>query len=184
MGVFAQRDLNKANASSGGNYINHPGNYECLIVGWKSINTKARIQALIVDLKILSADTDAYPVGSVRNHYLAEDDVMFDGKSKNILVAAMGLSDGLDTDKIENENWYEVLEASIRPPSCFLNRKIKLCATHDFKADGKKKLKKNPALAADPEFVKEYQFLKREFFAHDETRENALKLAAQPKAKK
>jgi hypothetical protein len=176
MGVFAARDLNKANASSGGNYINEPGNYECLIVGWKSINTKARTQALVVDLKILSADTDAYPIGSIRNHYLGEDDVMFDGKVKNLLVAAYGYSDGLDAEKIEAEDWYAILEASIKPPSLFLNKKIKVVATHDFKADGKKKLKKNAALADDPEFVKEYQFLKKEFFAHDDTRANSLEL--------
>lgn len=177
MGVFAQRDLNKANASSGGNYVNLPGNYECLVVGWKSINTKARTQALVVDLKILSVDTGAYPVGSIRNHYIGEDDVMFDGKIKNLLVAAVGLNDGIDAEKIEAEDWYQVLEGSIKPPSAFLNRKIKLAANYDFKAEGKKKLKKNPSLENDPDFVKEYQFLKKEFFAHDETRANALAIA-------
>jgi hypothetical protein len=174
MGVFAQRDLNKTNASSGGNFFNEPGNYELLIVGWKNLTTKSKIQALVADFKILSANTDVYPLGSIRNHYIGEDDVMFDNKIKNILVAAMGLSDGLDAEKIAGENWYEVLEASVRPPSLFLNKKINLAATYDIKADGKKKLKKNAALEEDPEFLKEYRFLKREFVYHDETRANSL----------
>lgn len=177
MGVFAERDLNKANASSGGNYIEEPGSYECQIVGWKNIQTKSRESALVVDLKILAANTDAYPVGSIRNFYLGENNVMFDQKVKNLLVAAVGLSDGLDAEKIAKEDWYQVLEASVKPPSLFLNRKINVSAAYDFKADGKKKLKKNPALEDDPDFQKEYRYLKLEFFAHDETRANVLKLA-------
>jgi hypothetical protein len=181
MGVFAERDLNKANASSGGNYIEEPGSYECLIVGWKNITTKAKESALVVDLKILSANTDVYPVGSIRNYYLGEKNIMFDSKAKNLLVAATGLLDGLDAEKIDGENWFAVLEASIKPPLVFLRKKINVSASYDFKSDGKKKLKKNPALEDDDDFVKEYRFLKVEFSAHDETRAGTV--AAEEKAK-
>lgn len=178
MGSFAKRDLNKANASSGGNYFDQPGNYECQIVGWKKIDTMKKEAALVVDCLVLSADTDAYPPGSIRNYFLGEADIMFDSKVKNLLVAAMGLHVGLDADKIEKEEWYEVLESSIKPPLIFLKHKIHVHATHEFKSEGRKKLKKNPALESDPDFVKEYQFTKVEFSAHDETRKNTLKKAS------
>lgn len=173
MGVFAERDLSKANATSGGNYFTEPGQYECLIVGWKSFLTKDKEQALIADFKILSGD-DA---GAIRNFYLGEKNIMFDQKVKNLLVAAAGLSDGLDADKVAKEDWYKVLETSVKPPSMMLNRKIRVSVTRDIKGDGKKKLKKNPALADDPEFEKDYGYTKVEFSFHDDTRKDVLKLA-------
>jgi hypothetical protein len=183
MGSFAHRDLQKPSASTGGNYFEAPGNYECLIVGWKKIDTMKREAALVVDLKILSADTDAYPIGSIRNFFLGEGHVLFDSKVKNLLVAAMGLVDGLDAEKIETENWYEVLEASIKPPLIFLRRKINVLVSYDIKGDGKKKLKKSPGMEDDPDFLKEYQFTKVDFSAHDETRNGTLTLKAAGKAK-
>lgn len=176
--VFAKRDLNKVSGHSGGNYIELPGDYEFQIVGWKSLSTfKTKESALIVDLKVLSATPGTYQPGSIRNFYLGESNLMFDSKVKNLLTACTGLSDGLDADKIEEEDWYQVLEASVKAPSFMLLRKVRCIADYELKAEGRKKLKKNPALEDDPDFLKEYQFLKLTFLPHEETRAEVLKLA-------
>lgn len=180
MGSFTKRDLNKPQATSGGNYFDQPGNYECLIVGWKKIETKQKENALVVDLKILNVNPH-YATGSIRNWYLGENNMMFEPKAKNMLVAASGLSPGLDADKIEGEDWFAVLEASVHPPFQFLNKKINVAASYEWLSDGKKKLKKNPGLENDADFIKEYQFLKVEMHAHDETRARTLELLKKAK---
>ena len=187
MSAFASRDSNKFKEAAktglgGGNYFSLPGEYECQIVGWKTLPKRnSSVVALVADYKILNNVPEGHETGSIRNSYMADDDDMFDKKVTNLLVAASGYSTGLDEQLIDKEDWFSVLNASVKPPSIFLNKKIIVSVTYDFRAIGRKQLKKKPELASDPDFIKENQFSKVVFNCHDETRAQTQALLAKAK---
>ena len=170
MGMFKDSKLNEAKTSGGGRYLMEEGRFEIKITSFKGIKTRAKESALVADFQILASDTQNVKTGSTYNFYAGENDDMFAGKVKALLIAASGLSEAEDTDEIEKIDFDDLLEKCLLNPKLIIGNKLFVDGVRMLKKDGKKAAKADPSLLDDKEWYKKNSFVRLDFSYHPDQR--------------
>lgn len=173
MGIFKNSKLNEARATGGGVYFDE-GSHEVKIISWKSITTRAKEVALVVDFQILSSTNDTHRVGSIRNFYAGEKDDMFDPKVRNLIQAASGVSDSLDAKEVEETDWLQLLNDSMSNPAMFIDNLVRVECTRMLLKAAKKAAKADSTLLDDAAWFKKNSFVRVDFMFHEDTRNKRL----------
>lgn len=175
MGIFKNSKVNEARSTGGGHYFEE-GNHTAKIVGWKTITTRQKEKALVVDFQIVDSTNDSHRTGSIRNFYAGEDDDMFNAKVRGLLIASAGVCEAQDAKMVEETDWDDLLEQSCNAP-IFINNLVRVQGTRVLKKDAKKAVKADPTLADDPVWYKRNSFVRVDFMHHEDTRAKRQKAA-------
>lgn len=179
MGIFKNSKINEARSTGGGVYFEE-GTHEAKIVSWKSIQTRQKENALVVDFQIVESNNPSHRAGSIRNFYAGEKDDMFDAKVRGLIVAAAGVSESLDADLVEKTDWYDLLEKSCSNP-IFIGNLVRVEGVRVLKKDAKKAAKADPTLIDDAVWYKKNSFVRIDYSFHEKTRDARIESS---KAKK
>jgi hypothetical protein len=175
LGIFKNSKINDARATGGGVYFDE-GSHEVKIVSWKSIQTRQKETALVVDFQVLSSTNESHRVGSIRNFYAGETDDMFSAKVRNLLMAAAGVSDSLDAELAEKTDWDALLDTSVSSP-VFIDNLVRVEGVRILKKDAKKAARADSTLLDDAAWFKKNSFVRVDFMFHEDTRNKRLEAA-------
>jgi hypothetical protein len=155
-------DLNSEKVDGGGKGVYlEAGNHELEVVDWKTIETRKKGDAFIVDFKVVNSTT--HEPGTVRNLYIPASNDMAAGKIKRLLIALMGLHPSADADKIAKEDWNKLFRSSLSTPKLVIGKRVNCNGTKQLKAEPKKMAQRKPELLNDPEFAATAYYLDLHF---------------------